>query len=75
MYLFCTNLLLHTWINGPFYLLNLNALTGCFCCAYLDWKPLNHVECVLGKNVATDETKPFDQYQNLYAFVSKCSSL
>ena len=27
MYLYCTSLVLHIWLNGPLYLLNLNALT------------------------------------------------
>jgi len=26
-YLYCTSLVLHIWLNGPLYLLNLNALT------------------------------------------------
>jgi len=27
MYLYCTSIVLHSWLNGPLYLLNLNALT------------------------------------------------
>jgi len=27
MYLYCTSLVFHIWLNGPLYLLNLNALT------------------------------------------------
>jgi len=27
MYLYCTSRVLHIWLNGPLYLLNLNALT------------------------------------------------
>jgi len=32
MQLHCKNLLLHSWINGPVYLPNFNALTSFFCC-------------------------------------------
>ena len=27
MHLYCTSLVFHIWLNGPLYLLNLNALT------------------------------------------------
>jgi len=27
MFLYCTSLVLHIWLNGPFYLLNSHALT------------------------------------------------
>ena len=37
IYLHCTNLVLHIWLNGPLYLLNLNAFNG---------KILNHVSSI-----------------------------
>jgi len=32
-------------------------------------------EYLFGKNLANDESKPFDQYKNLCTFVNKCNSL
>ena len=52
MYLYCTNVLLHIWINGALYLLKSNVLSRCFCCKQLNGKPLNHVRTIrLGKTL------------------------
>jgi len=46
MYLYCTSLVLYIWLNWPFYLLNLNALTRFLRLQQLNRKMLNHVSSI-----------------------------
>jgi len=46
MYLYCTRLVLHIWLNGPLYLLNLNALTRFLLLQQLNRKMMNHVSSI-----------------------------
>jgi len=40
VYLYCTSLVLHIWLNGPLCLLNLNALTRFLHFQTTDWENL-----------------------------------
>ena len=72
MYLYCTSLVLHIWLNGPLYWLNVNAMNRFLC---LQTSEMENVEpCeqyLLERNVSIGEAKLFDQYQNLFEFVQK----
>jgi len=46
MYPYCTSLLLHIWLNGPLYLLNVSALTRYRRLQITDGKMLNHVSSI-----------------------------
>jgi len=43
MYLYCTSLVLHIWLNGPRYLLNSNALTRLLGLQTTEWENVNYV--------------------------------
>jgi len=44
MYLYYTSLVLHIWLNGPLYLLNLNALTRFLYLQTTEWENLEPCE-------------------------------
>jgi len=46
MYLYCTSSVFQIWLNGPFYLLNLNALIRFLRCKQLIGKMMNHVSSI-----------------------------
>jgi len=71
MYLYCTDLVLHIWINGPLYLLNFNAWSKFYRFKSLNGKMLNHVNSTCLRSVSIDKAKLFDQYQNMFGFVQK----
>jgi len=58
MYLYCTCLLLHIWLNRPLYLLHLNALTWFFRLQITEWE--NDEPCeqyLLDRNVSISNVK------------------
>jgi len=60
IYLYRTNLVLHFWLNGPLFLLNLNALTKFLCCKQLNGKMLNSVSSIyLGEMFLLKKLKCF----------------
>ena len=56
MYLYCTSLVLRICLNGPLYLLNLNALARFLRLQQLNGKMMNHVS-LLDRNVSIDEAE------------------
>jgi len=61
-----------TGLNGPLYLLNLNALTGFLRLQTTEWENVEPCgQYILERNASVDEAKLFDQYQNLFEFVQK----
>jgi len=52
MYLYCTSLVMHICLNGPLYLLNLNAFTTS---PHLQIKVEPCELCLLDRNVSIDE--------------------
>ena len=71
-YLYYTSLVLHIWLNGSLYFLNLNALTRFLRLKETEWvigEP--YEQHLLERNVSIDEVKLFDQYPKLFEFVQK----